>query len=146
MYVHVVASLELPSPEPATPANGQMRIVSVSRQACVGIGYTRPYNPSPAGGDIGTWPRRQLQLSSIPVALTCGFYDGKIIADPAADEEALLSTTVSTVLDAQGRLLGARPRGLWLVGRGNGYTLKPFIDECNEYVLMSLCQMNTYIV
>ena len=46
-------------------------------------------------------------LSSIPVALTCGFYDGQLIADPAAEEEALLATTVSTVLDAEGRILGA---------------------------------------
>ena len=43
------------------------------------------------------------------MALTCGFYDGKIIADPCADEELLLSTTVSTVLDAEGRILGVRP-------------------------------------
>ena len=51
---------------------------------------------------------RALSLSSMPVALTCGFFEGVIIADPAADEEPLLSAAVTTVLDGSGNLLGAR--------------------------------------
>ena len=51
---------------------------------------------------------RALSLSSVPVALTCGFFEGVIIADPAADEEPLLSATVTTVLDESGKLLGTR--------------------------------------
>ncbi len=53
---------------------------------------------------------RALSLSSVPVALTCGFFEGVIIADPGADEEPLLSTSVTTVLDEFGKLLGARCR------------------------------------
>ena len=44
----------------------------------------------------------------MPIALTSGFFDDVIIADPVADEEPLLSTTVTTVLDESGRLLGVR--------------------------------------
>jgi exosome complex component RRP43 len=51
---------------------------------------------------------RALALSSVPIALTCGFFEGVIIADPSAEEEPLLSTTVTTVLDEAGKLLGGR--------------------------------------
>jgi exosome complex component RRP43 len=55
---------------------------------------------------------RPLQLHGRPLALTCGLYKGQhIVADPDHEEEALMSATVSVVLDESGEMLGE-----WLPG------------------------------
>jgi exosome complex component RRP43 len=50
---------------------------------------------------------RPLQLHGRPLGLTCGLYKGQhIVADPDHEEEALMSASVSVVLDEAGELLG----------------------------------------
>ena len=53
-------------------------------------------------------PPQNLQLKSTPVSVTCGIFDGRLLVDPTAEEEALLSTTVNTIVDAQGKLISGR--------------------------------------
>ena len=48
-----------------------------------------------------------LHLSSVPMATTCAMYDGHIITDPDAEEEALAASSVTSVVDATGALIGS---------------------------------------
>lgn len=47
-----------------------------------------------------------LRLSSVPMATTCAMYDGHIITDPDAEEEALAASTITSVVDNTGALIG----------------------------------------
>ena len=51
---------------------------------------------------------KKLQLRSMPVSVTCGTFNDKLLVDPTAEEEALLSMTVNTIIDDQGRLISGR--------------------------------------
>ena len=53
-------------------------------------------------------PQQKLQMHSMPVSVTCGTFSGKLLVDPTAEEEALLSATVNTIVDAQGHLISGR--------------------------------------
>lgn len=50
--------------------------------------------------------RNRLELTSVPLALTCGWHGTECIVDPAASELPLLSSAITVVLDAEGDLLG----------------------------------------
>ena len=50
-------------------------------------------------------PQHKLQLHCIPLSVTCGTFNGKLLVDPTYEEEALLQTIVSTVIDGQSRLI-----------------------------------------
>ncbi len=50
---------------------------------------------------------QHFRLRMVPMALTCSMYGGHLIADPTAEEEALAAALVTTIVDAQGRLIGA---------------------------------------
>jgi exosome complex component RRP43 len=51
--------------------------------------------------------RVQLQVSSLPLSLTCGIYDNKLIVDTTADEEQLMGGLVTVTVDENGNVLGA---------------------------------------
>ena len=54
----------------------------------------------------GVWVSRSLQLESQPVAQTCAIMEGKLISDCTAEEERLADTTIVTIVDGRGDLLG----------------------------------------
>lgn len=54
----------------------------------------------------GVWAARALQLESQPVAQTCAIMEGKLISDCTAEEERLAATTIITIVDGRGDLLG----------------------------------------
>ena len=58
---------------------------------------------------------RRFGLKAIPMALTCGLYSGSLIADPTSEEEALVASLVSTIVDASGSLVGNPLLLLWLL-------------------------------
>ncbi|CAD7704396.1 unnamed protein product [Ostreobium quekettii] len=81
----------------------------------------------PAGGDVvlrdwqdATRRRRRrekaapLRLSCCPVSLTCGVMKGHVVADPTAEEEAVMGGFVTVVVDGSGDVLG-----LSKVGQGD---------------------------
>lgn len=50
---------------------------------------------------------RLLQLSYVPMATTCAMYEGRLITDPDAEEESLAASTVTSIMDGAGSLIGA---------------------------------------
>lgn len=50
-------------------------------------------------------PHDKLQLHSLPLSVTCGVFDSKLLVDPTSEEEALLSSTINTIIDAEGKLI-----------------------------------------
>lgn len=49
--------------------------------------------------------KRKLKLSSIPFSLTCVLHKNYILADPTAEEESIMETIVTVVLDLKGQLV-----------------------------------------
>lgn len=49
--------------------------------------------------------KRKLTLCSIPFSLTCILYKNYILADPTAEEESIMETLVTVVLDSSGQLV-----------------------------------------
>ncbi|XP_004304353.1 PREDICTED: exosome complex component RRP43 [Fragaria vesca subsp. vesca] len=49
--------------------------------------------------------KRKLTLCSIPFSLTCILYKNFILADPTAEEESIMETLVTVVLDSSGQLV-----------------------------------------
>ncbi|KAL9361462.1 hypothetical protein Peur_044247 [Populus x canadensis] len=49
--------------------------------------------------------KRKLTLSSIPFSLTCILHKNYILADPTAEEESIMETLVTVVLDSSSRLV-----------------------------------------
>lgn len=47
-----------------------------------------------------------LTLQALPVCLTCGVYKGSILTDPTAEEESVLETIVTMVIDEKSNVLG----------------------------------------
>ncbi|PIA45328.1 hypothetical protein AQUCO_01700692v1 [Aquilegia coerulea] len=59
--------------------------------------------------------KRKLTLSSTPFALTCILHKKYILADPTAEEESIMETLVTVVLDVTGRLVSFyKPGGAFL--------------------------------
>ena len=49
--------------------------------------------------------KRKLTLRSIPFSLTCILHKNYILADPTAEEESIMETHVTVVLDTSGQLI-----------------------------------------
>lgn len=49
--------------------------------------------------------KRKLTLSSIPFSLTCILHKNYILADPTAEEESIMETLVTLVLDSSCQLV-----------------------------------------
>lgn len=49
--------------------------------------------------------RRKLTLSNIPFSLTCVLHKNYTLADPTAEEESIIETSVTVVLNAAGQLV-----------------------------------------
>mmetsp|Transcript_24463 Transcript_24463/g.68020 ORF Transcript_24463/g.68020 Transcript_24463/m.68020 type:complete len:285 (-) Transcript_24463:148-1002(-) len=54
---------------------------------------------------------KPLRLQSIPISLTCGTRGRHLVADPTLEEEALLDSQTSIVLDQDGNVLGLHKPG-----------------------------------
>lgn len=91
----------------------RLPIVHVTDEGNVERGAAEDDEDAAAAADAGSSSSsRPLQLHGRPLALTCGLYKGQhIVADPDHEEEALMSATVSVVLDESGEMLGE-----WLPG------------------------------
>ncbi|KAK1575438.1 hypothetical protein Q3G72_005482 [Acer saccharum] len=60
--------------------------------------------------------KRKLTLSTIPFSLTCILHKSYILADPTAEEESIMETLVTVVLDSSGQLVSLyKPGGSVLV-------------------------------
>lgn len=79
-------------------ANLQLPHVTISEQGTV-VSATDSDAQIPLG---------KLQMHSLPLSVTCGVFDSKLLVDPTSEEEALLSATINTIIDAQGKLICGR--------------------------------------
>eukprot|EP00850_Spirogloea_muscicola_P003796 SM000015S01296 [mRNA] locus=s15:1157145:1158859:+ [translate_table: standard] len=59
----------------------------------------------------GAPPRRRLTLGEAPAALTLGVFRGRLVADPSAEESAVMDATVTVALGCSGRLLSVYKLG-----------------------------------
>jgi exosome complex component RRP43 len=55
--------------------------------------------------------KRKLTLGDIPFPLTCALHKDSILADPTAEEESIIETSVTVVLDSSGRLVSIQKPG-----------------------------------
>lgn len=55
--------------------------------------------------------KRKLSLRSIPFSLTCMLHKKYIFADPTAEEESIMDTVVTVVIDSLGRLVSVYKAG-----------------------------------
>lgn len=60
--------------------------------------------------------KRKLKLKNVPFSLTCVLHKSYIIADPTAEEESLMETVVTVVLDSSYQLLSLYKPGGPAVG------------------------------
>lgn len=65
----------------------------------------------------------QLELALLPIAVSFGLLDEHILVDPNAEEESLLTGTLSFILDGSGNLLN-------LLKSGGAGISEPHIEEC----------------
>ena len=53
-------------------------------------------------------PAVALRLRAVPLCTTCILYEGQLLTDPTAEEEALAACNISTAVDERGRLLAGQ--------------------------------------
>ena len=62
------------------------------------------------GADSRPGPQEGLvRLDYVPIATTCAIYEGRLITDPDAEEEALAASLITSVVDDAGRVIGISP-------------------------------------
>lgn len=79
---------------PLVSLNDDGRIVAVSGD---------PSRKTPR--EVVNKDRRKLSLNSVPFSLTCLLHKSYILADPTAEEESIMDTPVTVVLDSLGCLV-----------------------------------------
>ena len=55
--------------------------------------------------------KRRLTLSRLPFSLTCILHKNYILADPTAEEESIMETLLTVVLDSSGQLVSLNKPG-----------------------------------
>ena len=53
-------------------------------------------------------PAVPLRLRAVPLCTTCILYEGQLLTDPTAEEEALAACTISTAVDERDRLIAGQ--------------------------------------
>lgn len=80
---------------PVVSLNDDGRIVLVSEENGGGNLEKEPVNKE----------KRKLKLDTIPFSLTCILHNNYILADPTAEEESIMDTIVTVVLDSSSQLV-----------------------------------------
>lgn len=80
---------------PVVSLNDEGRVFIVSEEEEEGKSRKEPVNKE----------RRKLTLSNIPFSLTCVLHKKYIVADPTAEEESIIETSVTVVLNSSGQLV-----------------------------------------
>lgn len=61
--------------------------------------------------DVVNKEKRKLTLTNLPFSLTCVLYKKFILADPTAEEESIMESIVTVVLDSSGLLVSLNKPG-----------------------------------
>ncbi|GAB4843858.1 hypothetical protein Ancab_013820 [Ancistrocladus abbreviatus] len=86
---------------PVVSLNDEGRVVIVSEEEKEGKPGKEPVNKE----------RRRLTLSNIPFSLTCVLHKNYILADPSAEEESIMETSLTVVLNSSGQLVSVYKPG-----------------------------------
>ncbi|EPS68495.1 hypothetical protein M569_06274, partial [Genlisea aurea] len=82
----------------------------------------------PGEGEPINGENKKLNLKTLPFSLTCLLHKNYIVADPTAEEESVMETYLTVVLDSStSRLLSLSKPG------GSGLAQKAEIQECVEF-------------
>jgi exosome complex component RRP43 len=55
--------------------------------------------------------KRKLTLGDIPFSLTCALHKDSVLADPTSEEESMIETSVTVVVDSSDRLVSVQKLG-----------------------------------
>ncbi|PON86907.1 hypothetical protein TorRG33x02_172910, partial [Trema orientale] len=77
---------------PVVSMNDEGRVIVVSEE-------------NDGGGDAVNKEKRKLRLRRTPISLTCILHKNYILADPTAEEESIMETLVTVVLDSSDQLV-----------------------------------------
>ncbi|XP_031378571.1 exosome complex component RRP43 isoform X2 [Punica granatum] len=80
---------------PVVSLNDEGRLVMVPEEG----------NGDKSGKEVVNKEKRKLSLSSPPFSLTCALHKNYILADPTSEEEAVMETFVTVVLNSSGHLV-----------------------------------------
>ncbi|RZB68921.1 hypothetical protein D0Y65_038627 [Glycine soja] len=83
--------------------------------------------------------KRKLTLRSIPFSLTCILHKNYILADPTAEEESIMETHVTIVLDTSGQLISLYKPG----GPALAYTSA--IQDCVGLTGQRVKELKSYL-
>ncbi|KAG4378084.1 hypothetical protein GLYMA_18G267600v4 [Glycine max] len=83
--------------------------------------------------------KRKLTLRSIPFSLTCILHKNYILADPTAEEESIMETHVTVVLDTSGQLISLYKPG----GPVLAYTSA--IQDCAALTRQRVKELNNFL-
>ncbi|KAF9607470.1 hypothetical protein IFM89_036067 [Coptis chinensis] len=86
---------------PAISVNDDGRVVAVSEEEVESNLVKEPFNQS----------TRKLKLSCMPFSLTCILHKKHILADPTGEEESVMESFVTVVLDLSGQLVSFNKPG-----------------------------------
>ncbi|KAK7841906.1 exosome complex component rrp43, partial [Quercus suber] len=106
---------------PAVSLNDNGKIVVVSEE-----------NGGKLEKDAVNKERMKLTLRSIPFSLTCVLHKNYILADPTAEEESIMETIVTVVLDSSSQLVSLYKPG----GPVLAYTSAIQLNEDDEELLL----------
>lgn len=86
--------------------------------------------------------KRKLTLSGTPFSLTCILHKNYILADPTAEEESVMETLVTVVLDSSGQLVSLYKPG----GQVLAYTSAIQVSLLCQLHFLMACKTDTYEV
>ncbi|KAK4752837.1 hypothetical protein SAY87_021635 [Trapa incisa] len=82
----------------------QIPVVSLSEEGRLTI-IPEEGNGDKSDKDVVNKGKRKLTISSLPFSLTCGLHKNYILPDPTSEEETLMETFVTVVLNSSGHLV-----------------------------------------
>lgn len=86
---------------PVVSLNDNGRIVLISEENSGAMWEKEPVNKE----------KRKLKLDTLPFSLTCALHKNYILADPSAEEESIMETYLTVVLDSSLQLVSLNKPG-----------------------------------
>lgn len=116
----------------------QIPIVSLNDDGKV----VRMSEENEGGKDPVNKGRRKLTLSSIPFSLTCILHKNYILADPTAEEELIMETLLTVVLDSSGKLVSLYKPGGPVLAYTSAIQVRLHL-QINMLILNGTLKLNT---
>uniref|UniRef100_A0A0E0F525 Ribosomal RNA-processing protein 43 n=1 Tax=Oryza meridionalis TaxID=40149 RepID=A0A0E0F525_9ORYZ len=73
--------------------------------------FTVGGNEGKAKYELVNREKRKLTIANVPFSLTCALHKGNVLADPTAEEESIIETSVTIVLDSSDQIVSIQKPG-----------------------------------